>query len=120
MSIDAVSATGGACNTGVPGDASLPTTCTFNSLAPLASEMMTIMVTVLPQTTGVLHNDARVSSDTFDPDNSNDLVTEDTTVNTEADKDRALRMVEKAEKMCPISNSTTATVTLSASVDLAS
>ena len=32
------------------------------------------------------------------------------TVGTEEDKERALRMLEKAESMCPISNSTTAKI----------
>lgn len=32
------------------------------------------------------------------------------TVGTEDDRDRALRMLEKAESMCPISNSTTAKI----------
>lgn len=86
VSVDSVSATGGAnCNAGVPGDSTQPTTCAFNSLAANAPEIMTIVVTVLPQTTGILHNDARVSSDALDVDNSDDLVSEDTTVNAEAD-----------------------------------
>jgi uncharacterized repeat protein (TIGR01451 family) len=87
VSIDSVSATGGgSCNPGVPGDSSQPTMCTFDSLAPLAApETMTIVVTVLPQTTGIIHNHARVSNDTFDPDNSNDLAAASTTVNAEAD-----------------------------------
>jgi len=41
---------------------------------------MTINATVSPQTTGVLHNDARVSSDTFDRNTSNNLAHTDTTV----------------------------------------
>jgi uncharacterized repeat protein (TIGR01451 family) len=46
---------------------------------------MTITVTVLPQTKGIIHNNTRVSSDTLDPDNSNDLAAADTMVNAEAD-----------------------------------
>ena len=45
---------------------------------------MEIVVTVLPDTLGILHNDAVVLSDTFDNDNSNDLASTDTNVVTEA------------------------------------
>ncbi len=83
--ISAVGSGGAACNAGVPGDDSQPTTCAFDSMAFGATETMTVTVDVLPQTTGLLHNDARVFSETFDDVNENDLVTEDTTVNAEAD-----------------------------------
>lgn len=84
--INSVSAAGATCQAGVPGDASQPTTCAFGSLAPGAStSTMTINVTVKPETTGVLHNDARVSSGTFDKDTSNNLASTDTTVTTSAD-----------------------------------
>jgi uncharacterized repeat protein (TIGR01451 family) len=86
VTIDSVAATGGgSCNAGVPGSAALPTTCAFDSLASGASETMTIDVTVLPQTTGLLQNDASVSSDTADTNNINDYATEPTTVQPEAD-----------------------------------
>lgn len=74
----------GSCNAGVPGDANRPTTCTFNTLALGAARTMTITVRVLPETTGLLHNDAGVSSDTFDPDNSNNLAHSSTTIKTRA------------------------------------
>lgn len=86
VSIISVSAPGGTCNPGVPGNAALPTTCTFNTVAvadPLKT--MQIVVKVLPQTTGILHNNARVSSDTADPNNANDLATIFTEVNASAD-----------------------------------
>jgi uncharacterized repeat protein (TIGR01451 family) len=86
VSVDSVSATGASsCAAGAPGDPFQPTTCKFDSLAPSASRTMTIEVTVAPRTTGRLHNDARVSSDTFDPDNSDDLATAATDVTTQAD-----------------------------------
>lgn len=86
VSIVSVAATGGgACNAGVPGDASQPTICAFDSLAKDASETMTIVVTVLPQTTGVLHNDAEVTADTADSDTSNNYATEKTVVDAIAD-----------------------------------
>ncbi|MGH6932010.1 MAG: hypothetical protein ACREEE_06195, partial [Dongiaceae bacterium] len=86
VSIISVNAPGGSCNAGVPGNAALPTTCTFNTVAVAdPPKTMQIVVKVLPQTTGILHNDARVSSDTDDPSNANDLATTDTTVNASAD-----------------------------------
>lgn len=74
----------GSCTAGVPGDPTRPTTCTFDSLAPGAARSMTITVRVLPGTTGLIHNDASVASDTLDPDNSNNLAHADTTVKTRA------------------------------------
>jgi organic hydroperoxide reductase OsmC/OhrA len=40
-------------------------------------------------------------------------------VASEADRDRALRLIQKAEAMCPISHSTTAKVTVTAAVEIA-
>jgi len=45
---------------------------------------MTINATVNPRTTGILHNDARVSSATFDNNSANDLAHTDTTVTVQA------------------------------------
>jgi len=74
--IRSVSAGGGAsCNAGVPGDPLRPTTCAFDSLAPSASETMTIVVDVLPEALGPIHNDAWVQSDALDTNNANDLAT---------------------------------------------
>jgi len=98
VSINSVSATGGAsCNAGVPGDPFQPTTCNFDSLAFGATETMTIVVTVLPGTTGILHNDAEVSSDNFDDNNANNLASEDTVVETEADL-----IVDKSDSPDPV------------------
>jgi len=81
VSIQTVSMPGGSCTAGVPCDPTHPTVCTFGSLAASAtSATMTISATILPRTTGVLHNDARVSSDTFDNNSSNDLAHTDTSV----------------------------------------
>lgn len=86
VTIDSVAATGGAsCNAGVPGDPAQPTVCAFDSMADGATESMTVEVTVLPQTTGLLHNDVSVSSDTADSNNANDLASETTTVEGSAD-----------------------------------
>ncbi|MGH3646436.1 MAG: hypothetical protein ACRDTM_04570 [Micromonosporaceae bacterium] len=83
----------GSCNAGVPGDPNRPTTCTFDSLASGASRTMTITVRVQAGTTGLLHNDAGVSSDTVDPDNSNNLGHSDTTIKT-----RAMLTISKVSK----------------------
>lgn len=85
VTVTSVSASGGSCLAGTPGDSSNPTTCAFDSLAPAAVRTMTIQAAVKPSTTGMLHNDARVSSATFDPNNANDLGHTDTTVQTSAD-----------------------------------
>ncbi|MGH3647198.1 MAG: hypothetical protein ACRDTM_08480 [Micromonosporaceae bacterium] len=74
----------GSCNAGVPGDPNRPTTCTFDSLSPGASRTMTITVRVQAGTTGLLHNDASVASETVDPDNSNNLAHSSTTIKTRA------------------------------------
>jgi uncharacterized repeat protein (TIGR01451 family) len=76
---------GATCNAGVPGNAGLPTTCSFGTLAPNAERTMTVTVRVLPDTLGVIHNDARVTSPTFDDDLSDNLATVPTTVTGEAD-----------------------------------
>ncbi len=82
-SVSAPSAT--SCLPGVPGDSTQPTTCGFDVLAPSASRTLTIATTVLPQTTGSLHNAASVTSATFDPDNSNNFAHTDTSVTVQAD-----------------------------------
>jgi uncharacterized repeat protein (TIGR01451 family) len=86
VSVVSVTASGGgSCNAGVPGDSTRPTVCNFDSMTTGASRTMTIVVKVLPQTTGVLHNDARVSSQTADNNNANDKATTTTTVTAQAD-----------------------------------
>jgi uncharacterized repeat protein (TIGR01451 family) len=66
-------------NAGVPGDPSRPTRCAIGSLAPGESATIVINVTVLKITyVIVLRNDARVSSDILDPDNSNNFASTDT------------------------------------------
>ncbi len=80
------------CNAGTPGNPFLPSTCTYDSLSTGASRTMTIVVRVKPDAVTdvvsdavVIHDDARVSSDTFDDDNSDNLASEDTTVQAQAD-----------------------------------
>ena len=86
VEVVSVSGTGGAgCNAGTPGNPLLPTTCSFGTLAPGATRTMTINVHILPGTRGPLHNDARVSSTTFDDDLSNNLDSTTTQIAGEAD-----------------------------------
>lgn len=85
VTIASVSSPDGTCNAGVPGDAALPTRCTVDTIDPGGSAAMQIVVNVLPDTRGTLGNNARTSSDAFDPDNSNDLATVATQVTAQAD-----------------------------------
>jgi uncharacterized repeat protein (TIGR01451 family) len=83
--ISAIGSGGATCTTGVPGDAFQPATCNFGSLANGAGRTMTIVAKVRSGTKGTLENDARVTSDTLDPNNANDLATSLTTVQVSAD-----------------------------------
>jgi uncharacterized repeat protein (TIGR01451 family) len=81
VSVVSVSGTGGAsCVTGVPGDPSQPATCNFDSMAPGDTETMTLVVRVNPGIMYVVVDNARVHSDSVDPDNSNDVDHEETAV----------------------------------------
>lgn len=71
---------GASCNAGVPGDSARPTTCSFGTMAPGATGSVTITVRILPGTRGTVHNDARVSSTTFDDDLADNLDTVATAV----------------------------------------
>ena len=70
----------GSCVMGVPGNAAQPTLCGMGDFAIGQQETVVIEVAVLPDATGLLHNDASVSSDTLDDNNGNNQVTTDTTV----------------------------------------
>ncbi len=76
---------GGSCIAGAPGDALLPTRCMLGTLADGASKSIIVVVEVLPQTTGVLGNNATVSSDTYDPNNANNSAFRTVTVEAQAD-----------------------------------
>jgi uncharacterized repeat protein (TIGR01451 family) len=81
VSAVSVSGSGGAsCHFGVPGDPTRPTVCAFGSLAPASLATMIIIVNVDPGIARVIHNDARVFSAVFDPNNANNLASESTTV----------------------------------------
>ncbi|MDT5026064.1 MAG: hypothetical protein QOE61_2490 [Micromonosporaceae bacterium] len=86
VSVVSISGTGGAsCVAGTPGDPAAPATCSFGTLASGASRSMTITVRIGPAVIGPLHNDARATSDVFDPDLADNLATVTTTVNASAD-----------------------------------
>jgi uncharacterized repeat protein (TIGR01451 family) len=72
LSINSITSTKGSCNCGVPGDPSRPTLCTVGTLMPGESMTVSIAVT-LSSSNARVHNDASVSSDEFDPDNSNNI-----------------------------------------------
>lgn len=76
---------GASCNAGVPGNAGLPTVCSFGTLNAGENRTMTVTLHVLPTTLGQLNNDVRVSSDTFDDDMSDNLDTVPTIVTGSAD-----------------------------------
>ena len=86
LSVISVSGSGGAsCNAGIPG--SVPTSCAFGVLADGAVRTMTIVTLVDPSLPAgsVITNNAGVSSDTADNDNSNNLATTTTLVIASAD-----------------------------------
>jgi uncharacterized repeat protein (TIGR01451 family) len=93
VSVVSVSGTGGAsCNAGTPGNPADPTRCAFDSMSPGANRTMTIVVKVKPDAVTnsvtdelIMFDDASVSSDTLDLDNSDNLDTEATTVQARAD-----------------------------------
>jgi uncharacterized repeat protein (TIGR01451 family) len=82
-SVSIVSVNGGSgasCKFGVPGDGARPTTCNYDSLAPAASANMVIVARVKPGDHELIQNDARVTSDTLDLNNSNNLASASTTI----------------------------------------
>jgi uncharacterized repeat protein (TIGR01451 family) len=85
VTIVSVSSSAGSCNAGVPGDPLQLTKCSVGALAPAASATMQVVVHIKPDTLGIIHNDARVDSDTFDPNAANNLATVATSVSGQAD-----------------------------------
>ena len=83
--VDYISATvttgPGSCTAGVPGDAAQPVTCGLGSMGPGTGRTIQIVAKIQPDTTGVLGNDARVSSDTLDLNSANNFTHSDTAVN---------------------------------------
>lgn len=86
VTVTSISGSGGAvCHSGSPGDPLLPATCEFGTVPSGGSRTMTIVALVGSGTKGTLQNNARVSSDTFDDNNANDLAATTTTVALSAD-----------------------------------
>ena len=85
VTLKSVSAAGGSCNPGQPGNPAAPTTCTFDGLAVNAEGVMTVVVTVNPDTQGTLLNNGRVSADSLDNNNANDLASASVAVVGKAD-----------------------------------
>ena len=82
-----VSSPGNTCDAGVPGNALLPLVCNLGNLASGDVEVITVLADVKPDTPHgtILFNQARVVSDTADPDNSNNSASVATNVVAEAD-----------------------------------
>lgn len=79
---------GGTCQAGVvPGDPSKPLTCNFGTLLNGATATIDVVVKVNSDVASgtVLVNNAEVSSASADPDNSDNIATQTTTVDTNAD-----------------------------------
>jgi uncharacterized repeat protein (TIGR01451 family) len=85
VTVVSVSATGGSCTAGVPGDPSQPTTCSLGNLVAGGNRTMTVVATINSSFTGSMHNDASVSSTTADPDLGNNTDTVTTQVGAQAD-----------------------------------
>lgn len=85
VTLKSVSAAGGSCNPGQPGNPAVPTTCAFDGLAVNAEGVMTVVVTVNPDTQGALLNNGRVSADSLDNNNANDLASASVAVISKAD-----------------------------------
>lgn len=85
VTLKSVSAVGGSCNPGQPGNPAAPTTCTFDGLAVNADGVMTVVVTVNHDTQGILLNNGRVSADSLDNNNANDLASASVDVVAKAD-----------------------------------
>lgn len=84
--ITSVTGSGGAsCTTGVAGDPNQPATCNYGPLPASATRTMTVNANVLSSTKGSLKNNARVSSDTFDGNNANNVASSTTDVSLSAD-----------------------------------
>jgi len=77
----------GVCNFADPGSSGLPQTCNLGDLTPSAVAIVTLDVEVASSvpTATLLQNQALVSSDTFDPNNLNDISINETSVTAWAD-----------------------------------
>jgi uncharacterized repeat protein (TIGR01451 family) len=85
--VDSVSPSQGNCNVGIPGDPDAPLTCGLGAMGPNQTVTVIVVVNVEPETPGgtPLNNDVLVYSDAYDPDNSDNFVTQRTTVDAWTD-----------------------------------
>ncbi len=70
----------GSCTAGVPGDPLQPTVCTFDDIDVGEVIRIRINVTVAPDASGTLHNEAAVTSKAREVDSTNNEASTDTTV----------------------------------------
>lgn len=86
ISITSIStADGGSCSTGTPGDPGDPAVCGLDDLAPADVDVVTVAALVDPARMGELAVSARISSETLDLDDSDDLASVVTAVTTVSD-----------------------------------
>ncbi|MFP4345762.1 MAG: hypothetical protein ACLFU8_13795, partial [Anaerolineales bacterium] len=85
--VNSVSPSQGSCNVGIPGDPDAPLTCGLGAMGPHQTVTVIVVVVVEPETPGgtPLDNDVLVYSDAYDPDNSDNFVTQRTTVDSWTD-----------------------------------
>lgn len=106
--INNASASDGEINMGVPGDPLRPLTWAVGDMPVGRSSALSYNVTVLKPfdlsiKSWIMHNDAMVTSETYDPDNSNNLVTEDTTViNTYFESDLRVIKLSKPDNIAHV------------------
>jgi uncharacterized repeat protein (TIGR01451 family) len=84
VTVASISTTKGSCQAGEPGNAAKPTVCALGTLALNQSATISVSVDVLPSASGSLHNDAKVTSATHEPDNADNVTTWATTVQRQA------------------------------------
>jgi len=99
----------GASTSGCSEDPNGVPTCTLGNIASEGSAQYTIKVTVVPEASGTITNEAMVTSDADDPDTSNNTVTEDTTVTVvavDADGDGIPDNTDQCDTTAPVPPST--------------
>jgi uncharacterized repeat protein (TIGR01451 family) len=86
VSIVSITTTQGSCAVGVPGNAALPNVCTMGTINNGASVTVTLVVFVDPSVPAlsILTNDAKATTSSPDPDLTNNVDSETTTVATSA------------------------------------
>ena len=99
----------GASTSGCSEDPNGVPTCTLGNIASEGSAQYTIKVTVVPEASGTITNEAMVTSDADDPVPSNNTVTADTTVTVvavDADGDGIPDNTDQCDTTAPVPPST--------------